>query len=136
MKKLLAVIVVLMGLITAKSFAITRDKWENHEIFLQSIFINLTIIDLMHTYTFLYTEPYISQGYYEKNYFLGEHPSKIKFFTLGISGILIHTGISHALHYLPTKINKFLIPAWQMLYIGSEIEAINCNYKMGVRINF
>jgi hypothetical protein len=136
MKKIIISVIVLMGLMTTNSYAITRDKWKTHEIVLQSTCAGLTIIDLMHTYTFLYTEPYISQGYYEKNSFLGEHPSKTKFFLLGTTSILLQIGGSHLLHYLPSKINKYLIPAWQSFIIISEIKAINTNYYMGVRINF
>jgi len=44
--------------------------------------------------------------------------------------------VSHLPHYLPSKVNKYLIPAWNSFIIISEIKAINTNYYMGVRIKF
>ena len=131
MKKIIIILIVILGF-AGKNYAIERDKWETHEIILQGTFTVLTIVDLTQTYIGLYKE----QRYKEKHPILGKNPSKTKFFILGASGILLHAGISHALHYLPTKINKILIPSWQIFYIGVEIKAIHSNYKIGIKINF
>jgi len=131
MKNLILIILLLIPV-----NLMAKTKWETHEIILQGTFYYFTAIDLMQTYTFLYKEPYISEGHAESNLIMGRHPSKTKFFIIGIGWMALHTGISHGLHYLPKPINRIAVSSWQMFWIGAEIDAINHNYRCGVRINF
>lgn len=125
----------MFSLLCTNLFAINRNKWETHEIVLQSTVITLTTVDLMQTYTFLYKDPYRG-NHKETNWAMGEFPSKERFFIVGTGWIVIHTGISHLLHYLPPKTSKILVPIWQCFFIAEEMGCIHHNFKAGIRIKY
>jgi hypothetical protein len=131
--KTITTLLILTGLlITTKGMALERDPWRAHEFVLQSAVIATTTYDLMQTYKFLY----VTKDASEANPFMGQYPTKTRFFIVGGGWMVLHTAISHYMHYLPNKINRILIPVWQSFWIGEEISSIHHNYKGGVRILF
>lgn len=105
------------------------DEWDTTDYSLQATVLTLTTVDLMQTYTFLYKEPYASEGYSERNPLMGPHPTKKRFFLVGGGWMLFHTGISYI---LPKKLRTI----WQLTYITFETNSIIHNYQCGVRIRF
>jgi hypothetical protein len=125
MKKV--ILVLMMIAIVSPGFAYQVDPWTTQDTVLQLTFTISFIIDVWQTYTFLYSEKYQKQNYYETNLILGENPSKVKLFTYNSVCVLSHTIIS------------FLLPQpfrmiWQCIWIAVEIYAIRNNYEIGVRI--
>jgi hypothetical protein len=152
MKKIIMIfIILLVGLVGSGVFAYTPDPWTTQDTILQSAFTGITLIDIWQTYNFLYTSQHTYQytteqeytniktgnkenrtqthtgQYYETNFFLGENPSKFKFFTLTSLALLSHLFISYILPYPFRTI-------WQIAWSCIEIKYVYHNYQMGIRI--
>lgn len=124
------IILICLLLIATKSYGKSlfdypmTPKWTTSEIILQCTYVALTIIDLMQTYSYLQ-----KPGVEEINPIVGKHPTKEKLLFVGISGMIIHTGLVH----ISPKPIRFGI---QTLPIGLEIFAISHNYYIGAKIKF
>ena len=141
MKKLIILLIIILGLIVpAKSFA-WFDKWTTEDTILQAGFIGLMIIDWGQT-NWISDHPVIIEYYgemnslkrkiyhEESNLILGKHPSKKKIATYFSSCIIGHTAIS----YILPKLYRNL---WQCVGIGIEIHATADNYfNCNVKFNF
>jgi hypothetical protein len=121
MKRIIMILIMLM--VASSCFAF--DPWTTQDTVLQSAFTALTCIDLWQTYTFLY----IDKDGAETNPFMGEHPSKQRFFIIGGGGIVLHSAISYI-------IPKPYRAIWQFIFIADEIYFIHHNYQFGVRLKF
>ena len=100
-------------------------EWNTSEIVLQGVFITLTTIDMMQTYSSLYS----NSSSEELNPIIGSRPSKKRFFGLGIGWLVLHTGLIH----VSSHPIRFLI---QNFFIVVETTAILHNHSIGARINF
>ena len=123
MKRIIMIAIMLM--VASGCFAWEHDSWTTQDTVLQSAFVALTCIDLWQTYTFLY----IDKDGKESNPFMGEHPSKQRFFIIGGGWIVLHSTISYI-------IPKPYRAIWQFVFIADEIYFIHHNYSCGVRIKF
>lgn len=126
MKKLFISLIIIFIFYTP---LFSSDEWTTQDTILQLSVIALTTYDLMQTYTFLYTEPYISEGHKEMNPLMGPHPSKSRFYAVGIGFIAFHSFVSYV---LPYKLRTI----WQLMYINFEANMIYHNYQCGVRVKF
>jgi|WetSurMetagenome_2_1015567.scaffolds.fasta_scaffold237660_3 hypothetical protein len=121
MKKFIAVMVVLMGLMTTNSYAWKPDKWTTKDTVLQVAVFTTLFLDCNQTY--------YRHGYKETNPLLGKYPSNKEVNIYFISCALLHTGIAYA---LPNPYRN----AWQLLTIGFESSVVYNNYRIGIKFEF
>jgi hypothetical protein len=142
MKKITTTLLIMIGLMTTKSYA-WFDKPTAEDYILQTGFIGLMLVDWKQTNwisdnpIILTKSEYDSKGnkieyfktYKESNLILGKYPSKKKIGIYFSSCIVGHTAIAFILpkHYR----NLF-----QTVGIGIEIYATTNNYNCGVKIKF
>ena len=128
MIKPLKIVIAFAILLSFHTLAFSRSpeyEWTTQDTVLQSAFTTLACIDLWQTYTFLY----IDKDGKESNPFMGEHPSKQRFFVIGGGWIVLHSAISYI-------IPKQFRTIWQSIWISEEIYCIHNNYTLGVQLKF
>lgn len=106
------------------SYKIGKNWTKKHTAY-QILFTAITVIDWGQTL-------HISKRpdrYRETNEILGSHPSRNKVNTLIPLGIVTHTTISFL---LPPTYREI----WQLIWIGIEIQAVQSNFSIGVKIDF
>jgi hypothetical protein len=124
MKKIMMILVLLM--VASGGYAWEHDPWTIQDTVLQSVFVAFLTIDVLQTYTFLYTSDNPCK---EGNPILDEHPSKKKFFAYNSICLIGHTFITYLLP-------KSFRTIWQSIFITTELSCISYNYYAGVRISF
>ena len=118
MKSIIVFLLLFPSVVNAQYF----EPFSKQDIWLQSIYTGVTVIDWMQTKTFRET------GHKEMNPILGSDPDQKTIDSFILAGIISHGLISYA---LPKKYRS----NWQMFFIGVETHAVIYNHKNGIRLS-
>lgn len=119
---------VVLFLLTSVSQA---DSWSTGDAYREYAYLSLHVVDWGQTRQIakISTEPHGIHNYYERNSFIGSHPTVSR-----VNEYFILTGIGHLL--IADALPKGWRDAFQYITIGTEIGIIRRNYSMGIRVNF
>ncbi len=119
MKSIIFILLLFPSAVSAQYF----EPFSKQDIWLQSIYTGITVIDWMQTKKLRET------GHKEMNPILGSDPDQNTIDSLILTGIVIHGLIAYA---LPKKYRSY----WQMFFIGVEFHTVIDNHKHGIKLSF
>ena len=130
LKRLSEVVILLLCSIFLFGF----DSFNKEEITLGAMQLGVAAIDYQQTKV-------ISRNpdeYFETNPVMGRHPSEGRVTTVFLATAVAYVAVAYV---LPREITIWSITLhprmyWQLLWLGSESEAVFSNWRSGIRIKF